>query len=863
MSLAPGTRLGPYEIVAAIGAGGMGEVYRAKDTRLGRDVAVKVLSEGFTGDPDRRARFEREAKAVASLSHPNILAIFDVGTHDGQMYAVTELLEGQSLRDRLSAGILPVRKSVEVAVQVARGLAAAHEKGIIHRDLKPENVFLLTGGQVKILDFGLARQMPTAAGATETGVAATDPGTVMGTVGYMAPEQVRGQAADARTDLFAFGAVLYEMLTGRRAFKRATAAETMTAILNDDPPDLFTTRTDLPAALDRIVRHCLEKNPAERFQTALDVAFALEALSGGSTASQPSIPASAPAAAVERRPVLAWSLAAAALLVAAGAVSWAWRTPAQEVWTGVRLGGPSQAAGVRLSPDGQLLAFLAFEDQVSQVAVMKPDSASWTVLTHDRSHGYVVRVTWAPDGSKIYFDRMGGQPLGVYSIPPLGGEPRPLLDAAFGPEALPDGSLIVLKLTDQGDEQLFHYWPDSDRLEPLPAFMRQTDVAPMLRAFPDGKELVFYGMSEAGRSQTPHLLVYALATRTTRDLEPGRHREMTDWSPLDVSPDGQSVYFLSDVGDTRLLEQVPRTSGQPRVLLSFANSSSPVSVSAARDGSLYLDQLLRPETIVRSALSGAAAEEFAVPFTGTPGVVAPDGEVLLSQPTGGKRQLSAMRPGGAPHVLVNTAEQTTFPATIFGDHVAFNIGSGDGKRIALASLGDGRVLRRYKSRSDAGLSASPDGKTIYYSFAGGIWAQPVAGGEPIRITDGEDVVVDPTGQHLYVKRSRKGVQAMFRLSVRGTDPEELLMPSGYQLGFPPLSPAAVDARGRILVTVVSQSFYYKAALLDPATKSFTLIPIAIEGDIAGAGWTPDGHVLVDGDRYLLTLWRYQRTASGK
>jgi hypothetical protein len=257
------------------------------------------------------------------------------------------------------------------------------------------------------------------------------------------------------------------------------------------------------------------------------------------------------------------------------------------------------------------------------------------------------------------------------------------------------------------------------------------------------------------------------------------------------------------------------------------------------------------------------AEEVAVPYTGTPGVVAPNGEVLLSQPTGGRRQLTAMRLGGAPHVLVNTAEETTFPATIFGDHVAFNIGSGDGRRIAIASLADGRVIRRYKSRSDAGLSAAPDGKTIYYSFAGGIWAQPVDGGEPVRITDGEDVVVDSTGQHLYVKRSRKSAEAVFRLSVRGTDAEELPMPPGYQVGFPHISPAAVDAHGRILVTVLSQSFYYQAALLDPATKSFAVIPIAIEGDIAAPGWTSDGRVLADADRYLLTLWRYQRAASAK
>jgi hypothetical protein len=541
----------------------------------------------------------------------------------------------------------------------------------------------------------------------------------MGTVGYMAPEQVRGAAVDARTDLFAMGAVLYELLTGRRAFRRATAAETMTAILNEDPPDLSTTRTDLPAALDRIVRHCLEKHPAERFQTALDVAFALEALSGGSSASQPSITAPA-AAAVKRTPVLAWSVAIAAILAAAVVMWWAWRKPAPEAWTGVALGGPGQAFGVRLSPDGQLLAFLALVDQMPQVAIMKPDGSSWAAITSDRSHGYVATLTWAPDGSKIYFDRMGGQPLGVYSVPPLGGEPRPLLDAAFGPEALPDGSLIVLKLTDQGDEQLFHYWPDSDRLEPLPAFMERTDVTPMLRAFPDGKELVFLGMSEAGRSGIPRLLVYALATRTTRELEPGVHRVMGNWSPLDVSPDGQWVYFQTRVGDTQLLMQAPRTSGEPRVLLSFAMSSAPASVSAARDGSLYLDQVLRPETIVRSSLSGGSAEEFVVPFTGTPGTIAPSGDALLSQPTGGMRRLSAMRPGGAPRVLVNTAEATTPPATIFGDHVAFHIGSGDGRRMALASLGDGRVIRRFNSdclphptarpsitRSPAGSGPSP------------------------------------------------------------------------------------------------------------------------------------------------------------
>src|SRR5829696_1342779 len=249
MALAAGSRLGPYEIVAPLGAGGMGEVYRARDPRLGRDVAIKVLPSSVATDPDRRARFEREARSVAALSHPNILAIFDFAVYDGHACAVTELLEGRTLRDALAEGALAVRRAIEIAIQLARGLAAAHDKGFVHRDLKPENVFLLDDGQVKILDFGVAKAIAEAHAGTET-VAGTDPGTVMGTVGYMAPEQVRGQAVDARADLFALGTVLYEMLGGRRAFQRETAAETMTAILKEDPPELAASRADLPPVLD-------------------------------------------------------------------------------------------------------------------------------------------------------------------------------------------------------------------------------------------------------------------------------------------------------------------------------------------------------------------------------------------------------------------------------------------------------------------------------------------------------------------------------------------------------------------------------------------------------------------------------------
>jgi serine/threonine protein kinase len=280
MALAAGTFLGPYEILAPLGAGGMGEVYRARDARLGRDVAIKVLPPDVARDADRRARFEREARAVAALSHPNILALHDIGVENDQLFVVTELLVGQSLAERLAEGAVPVRKAVEIAVAIARGLAAAHGKGIAHRDLKPANVFLLADGHVKILDFGLARSMsPDDQGAGDT-YASTNPGTILGTAGYMAPEQVRGQQVDGRADLFALGVVLYEMVTGRQAFARDSIVETLNAILKEEPPELMTTLSDLPPTLDRIVRHCLEKNPAQRFQSAHDVIFALETLTG-------------------------------------------------------------------------------------------------------------------------------------------------------------------------------------------------------------------------------------------------------------------------------------------------------------------------------------------------------------------------------------------------------------------------------------------------------------------------------------------------------------------------------------------------------------------------------------------------------
>jgi len=282
MPLTAGTRLGPYEVLAPIGAGGMGEVYRARDSRLGRDVALKILPAAFASDPDRVRRFEQEGRAAAALNHPNIIVVHDVGSQDGVFFVATELLEGETLRERLAGSALPVRKAIDYAIQITRGLAAAHAKGITHRDLKPENLFLTKDGLVKILDFGLAKYAVTKSSGTHptelaTQPIETDPGKVLGTVGYMSPEQVRGNVADARSDLFSLGVVLYEMVSGKRAFTGESGVEVMNAILKQEPPELDAA---LPPVLDRMIRRCLEKKPEERFQSALDLAFALESISG-------------------------------------------------------------------------------------------------------------------------------------------------------------------------------------------------------------------------------------------------------------------------------------------------------------------------------------------------------------------------------------------------------------------------------------------------------------------------------------------------------------------------------------------------------------------------------------------------------
>ncbi len=407
MSLTAGTKIDPYEIIVPLGAGGMGEVYRARDARLGRDVALKILTESFANDPDRLHRFEVEARAVAGLNHPNILAVFDVGRYNGMPFLVSELLEGESLRALLDRGPLPQRKAIEYGVQIAHGLAAAHEKGIVHRDLKPENIFVTPDGRVKILDFGLAKLVQNAdAEPNELTLTSshTAAGVIMGTASYMAPEQVRGKGVDARSDIFAFGAVLYEMLTGIRAFRRETSAETMTAVLKDDPPEMSAPSHLVSPVLERIVRRCLEKSPEQRFQSARDLSFALSALSGSETSSA----ARAVAAAPQRHSLLPWLGMALGLAAVAGLTWLVSHRPASTTRMQFALSTPDEMSisHMALSQDGTMLVFVSPEESSSlpMLFLQRIGSPGITPLAGTQGASFPF---WSPDNAYVGFFARG------------------------------------------------------------------------------------------------------------------------------------------------------------------------------------------------------------------------------------------------------------------------------------------------------------------------------------------------------------------------------------------------------------------------------------------------------------------------
>jgi serine/threonine protein kinase len=469
MALTPGARLDSYEILGLLGAGGMGEVYRARDVVLKREVAIKVLPAYVSRDPDRLRRFEQEAQAAAALNHPNILAIHQFGTFEGAPYLVSELLDGCTLRQLMERGPIPVRKTTEYGVQIAHGLAAAHERNIVHRDLKPENLFIVKDGRVKILDFGLAKLIQPQLivnGDGPTKAHETEPGTVMGTVSYMSPEQVRGNAVDHRADIFAFGAILYEMLTGSRAFQRRTPAESMTAILNDEPPAISQSGQNISPGLQRVIHRCLEKSPEQRFQSAADLAFAIESLTdaSGATVSESGVGIDS-----RKSSPAKWVIASALILtVLVGGFLLRYfhvasRGPERASLDIRALTESGKVRRVAASPDGRYLAYVQSDPGKSELRLLQV-ATQRNVQVLPGSPLEIVNLHFSPDGSFIYYLRRlnSTDSLGVFRIAALGGPATTLASDARSRSLTvsPDGKQIAYISQTSTESQIVAIDPD-------------------------------------------------------------------------------------------------------------------------------------------------------------------------------------------------------------------------------------------------------------------------------------------------------------------------------------------------------------------------------------------------------------------
>ncbi len=858
MALINGTRLGPYEIVAPLGAGGMGEVYRAQDTRLGREVALKVLPAEVADDPSRRERFESEARAIAALNHPNIVAVYDVGqsvpsASDGKKpvsYIVTELVEGETLRGRKFG----TRKAIEIAVQIANGLAAAHNRGIVHRDLKPDNVMLTRDGHVKILDFGLAKpsgaKLASAAMATVL-TTPTEPGVVLGTVGYMSPEQVRGEGADSRSDIFSFGVLLHEMLTGERVFQGNTSVETMTAILNQEAPELPET---VAPGIQQIVRHCLEKSPENRFQSARDLSYALSAISQSGSKS------GVAQAVVEPIPWIRYALTAATVialvLLALGTYRLIWRQPATQSWSAAILGGPDIAFDPRPSPDGSLIAFLELENGFTQVALMQPSNGNWSMLTHDRDHGIVGNVCWSADGATIFYDRVTSTPQGIYSIPVLGGEAHLVLDNAFRPAALPDGTLLAVRLNKDHQWQLIHFWPETGKIREYPIFTPSLDQSiGDLRVVPGGKEAVLLGVVAGEESKGMHLMAVDVETGAARTLLPD-DIGTPSWA---ITRDGTTLLVGENQRSFSQVIAVPlRGKAAPRQL--FTSTGEIWYIDSGPDNAMFVNVVQRPVDVVRGTVGSAKAESVAT-FSGLVDseiAVLPDGRVVASVLYSGRSHLVALQSGKNPVNLVATTDETSGPMAMVGDRqIAFMLGPPPHQTIAIADIQTGYISR--KIETDKGevisLAASPDGKTLYFAAAGSVWSIPIAGGKPRFIRAGSALITDPMGKDILVAVFESPRPRVFRVPLDGGPEREVVSEGAIPPFYGFAATGSLSADGRLLANS-NQTWFNLPVVVDTNTGRVTQLPVEPGYDYHYPVWLPNGQYMVLRAGISSTLWKY-------
>src|SRR5271156_5056693 len=803
MNLAAGTKLGPYEIVSLLGAGGMGEVYRARDSRLRRDVAIKVLPAALSLDADRMRRFEQEALATAALNHPNILAVFDIGTSEGSPHVVSELLEGETLRDRLRSGAIPVRKALEYALQIAHGLAAAHEKGIIHRDLKPENLFVTKDARVKILDFGLAKLTQTDPGSNPSMATvthgATEAGVVMGTAGYMSPEQIRGMTLDPRSDIFSFGAILYEMISGKRAFHGETAADTMSAILREEPAELSETNRNVSPALERMVQHCLEKNPEQRFHSASDIAFDLEHLTGvsGTTAR------AAVAAVGSGRPRGKLLVGiAGGLVVALVMLGLGW-------WLGSRRSGPAAMAeyqqitfrtgwigNARFTPDGSIVYNASWDGGDEQLYMSRTDDPGSRelgikdaeLLSISKGGELAIRLNTAYHGG---YARSGT----LARVPLSGGTPREVLDNVGDAEWSANGENMVIT----------HYIPENNhwRLE-YPAGKVLLDTINWIshpKISPDGKWIAFADHENPGGDDEGSLAVIGA------DGKEQEKKLSSGWTSLQGilwSPAGDEIWFTSTNTGEASNPRAVTLSGKLRTI---TNVPGGMWLEDLRNGTVLT--VANHERLAIRGMAPGGKEEHELGWFGWSELrdISGDGRKILFEEEGD---------GGGPNYTVYLRDTDGSPPARIGEGIAMAIspdtkwaitrrakggplnlvptGAGesrqlthdavsydgarffpDGKRVLAYGIEAGHGGRDYVidlSNGDskpvtpegtAGMVISPDGKSVAVRAPDGkrgIWSLEKSEFRPIPGLESKDSIIGWTldGESVYVAPVKRGAK---------------------------------------------------------------------------------------------------------
>jgi Tol biopolymer transport system component/tRNA A-37 threonylcarbamoyl transferase component Bud32 len=744
MTISVGDRLGRFQILGSLGAGGMGEVYRARDHQLNRDVAIKVLLAAFLDDPDRRRRFEQEARAAGGLNHPNILAVYDIGIEGGSSYIVTEVLDGETLRDRMAGRPLPPRKAADYALQIASGLAAAHEHGVVHRDIKPSNLFVTTDGRIKILDFGLAKVIGAESSLTETidvnGLAPT----VMGTATYMSPEQARGHRIDHRTDIFSFGVVLYEMLCGFSPFQRAAQGDTLNAILRDEPADIPRIDPSIPA-LERIVRRCLEKKPEERFQNFRDLAFHLE------TRVEESVSVGVAAVGGRmRRALLAGAglvaLAAAAVMGAIAASGW---FPSPSSMAAHRVRPMTDLVGLEefpsISPDGNMVAFTAAQGGRRQVFIRFVNGGPARLVTNDDADHQLPR--WLPDGSAlVYFSPAApGEVQGaIYRVPTLGGSFQRVIASIGGGDVSSDGRLACFRL-------------EKEQIELVISTVEGTDVRPVAtlearhyrypRWSPDNQSIAF----QAGDGFRWGLYVVSVRGGTKPVALTDDNRFLSGLSWL---PDGNGLVFASSRGATMpyspslTLWQVPVDGRRPPRQLTPPEASYE-QPDVHTTGLMSVARVRMGFDIWRYPFGGGADNvqpaERVTHQTGqvlTP-TAAPDGDrIAYLSDSGGHSNIWVMSGQGPPRQITFEDDPTVA--------IGVPIWSPDGRWIAFVSTKghlnfafgiwlvrpDGSELHQVV-RKGLGVAWAPDGNELYYVETSSTPMKRIA------VSGGEAVTVRP------------------------------------------------------------------------------------------------------------------------